>query len=29
VLAALSATPATPAELDEIQALLDKKRQLG
>jgi aminoglycoside phosphotransferase (APT) family kinase protein len=28
VLAALSATPATPAELDQIQALLDKKRQL-
>jgi aminoglycoside phosphotransferase (APT) family kinase protein len=28
-LAALSATPATPAELDQIQALLDKKRGLG
>jgi Phosphotransferase enzyme family len=29
VLAALSTTPATPAELDQIQALLDRKRQLG
>lgn len=29
VLAALSTTPATPAELDQIQALLDEKRRLG